>query len=66
MAWVRFDAAFDFTPKEDRRVTLSYPAGWSGSVREDCAAQAVKLGLAERIPAPPQAEPPKVKRDRGR
>lgn len=56
MAHVVFTEAFDFTPKEDHRTTLAYPAGWSGSVRADCARLAVAAGKAKKVPAPKRAD----------
>ena len=41
MAWARFVQAFDWTPPADRRLTVSYPAGWAGPVTRDCLARAV-------------------------
>lgn len=52
MAHVVFTEDFDFTPKEDHRITQAYRAGWSGPVRADCAKQAIALGRAKRIKAP--------------
>lgn len=52
MTHVLFTEAFDFTPKEDRRVTLSFKAGHQGAVRKDCADQAIAAGKAKKVPAP--------------
>lgn len=55
MAHVVFTADFDFTPKEDRRATIAYPEGWQGSVRADCANEAIAAGKAKKVAAPKRA-----------
>jgi hypothetical protein len=58
MTHVIFTEAFDFTPKEDRRVTMSYRAGPDPvSVRKDCADQAIAAGKAKKAPAPSRKKP---------
>lgn len=57
MAWVRFTAAHNFTPAEDRRVSILYQPGEQPiSVRKDCADEAVRLGRAVRVRAPVRAK----------
>lgn len=50
--WVRFTGSFDFTPKADRRVTVSYPAGYADRVTAECAKAAIAAGKALKIKAP--------------
>jgi hypothetical protein len=49
MARVRFIDDFDYKPTS--RVTVGYLAGWSGTVKRDCADQAVAAKKAERLDA---------------
>lgn len=48
MPWVTFSRRYIFTPDEDRRGSVAYPAGWKGNVRKQCADKAVAAGAAER------------------
>lgn len=50
--WVRFSRPYDYTPSRERRVTIAYPAGFSGSVRRECGAAAVAAGAAVEIDTP--------------
>lgn len=50
--WVRFIADHCFTPTEDRRVSILYKRGWIGSVRKQCADEAIALKRAVRTSAP--------------
>lgn len=44
---ITFTCKFDWDPPERKgRVTISYPAGWSGIVRKACAEAALKVGAA--------------------
>lgn len=53
MAWVRFTADFDFSPKaKNGWVTLAYKAGTVENVTRECAQMAIEVGKAERIQAP--------------
>ena len=45
--WVRFTKEFDFTPDEDRRVTVAYKPGAVANVRRQCADKAIAAGAAE-------------------
>ncbi|MDP9561424.1 UNVERIFIED_ORG: hypothetical protein J2740_002631 [Rhizobium nepotum] len=54
MAHVRFTADFDYrTPVFG--VTIAYKAGWSGTVKQDCATKAVAQKKAVRIKPPPRS-----------
>ncbi len=52
MPWVRFSAAFDYTPEAARAETTAFKAGHARNVTRECAAKAVAKGRAVRIPAP--------------
>ncbi len=60
---VRFARPFIYVPTRDRRVSVKYPAGWSGPVRRECGELAKAAGaLHEDPPAdgatdPADAEP---------
>jgi hypothetical protein len=56
MARVRFIADHDYRPT--RRVTVAYKAGYSGTVKRDCADQAVALGKAVDLDAKGEPPPP--------
>ena len=56
MARVRFTADFDYKPTA--RTTTGYKAGWSGTVKRDCADRAVAAGKAELLDAKPPTEDP--------
>ncbi|UXS49279.1 hypothetical protein [Agrobacterium tumefaciens] len=45
MARVRFTQDFDYKPTP--QVTIAYEAGWEGTVKRECADQAVAAGKAE-------------------
>lgn len=49
MARVRFTEDFDYKPTSS--VTIGYRAGWSGTVKRDCADKAVAVNKAERLDA---------------
>lgn len=53
MAWVKFKTNFEYRQPSH---SIDYKAGWSGSVREKCAAAAVAAGAAERIKTPNKGE----------
>jgi len=53
MAHVRFTADFDYRPPVFG-VTIAYKAGWSGSVKQECAEQAIAQKKAVRIKSPPR------------
>lgn len=44
MARVKFIEDFDYKPTA--QVTIAYPAGWSGTVKRDCAEKAVAADKA--------------------
>lgn len=46
----------DFTPPEERRVTVSYPVGGEFTVKRAWGEAMVAAGDATEIPAPPKAE----------
>lgn len=48
---VRFLEDYIFTPDEDRRTSVKYRAGWTGTVRSQCGEKAVAAGKAVAIPA---------------
>jgi hypothetical protein len=48
MANVRFLADYDYKPTPSR--TVAYKAGWSGTVKRECADRAVALGKAVELP----------------
>jgi hypothetical protein len=43
---VRFTSSFDWTPPEDRRITLAFKAGAELTVRRECGQDAVAKGAA--------------------
>ena len=45
--WVRFIATYIYTPEEDRRASVAYPAGYVGNVRRQCADKAIAAGVAQ-------------------
>lgn len=47
MPWVTFAKPYIFTPPEDRRCSVKYPAGWRGNVRRICAELARGAGAVE-------------------
>ncbi|MCW8283937.1 hypothetical protein K7A42_23825 [Agrobacterium sp. InxBP2] len=47
MARVRFREDFDYRPTP--QVTIAYNGGWEGTVKRECADQAVAAGKAEYI-----------------
>jgi len=47
MARVKFTKNFDYKPTP--QVTIAYGAGWEGTVKRECADQAVAAGKAERV-----------------
>lgn len=49
---VRFEQPHDYTPSADPRVTIAYPAGYSGPVKRECGLRAIELGRAVEIVAP--------------
>ncbi|WP_411036157.1 hypothetical protein [Shinella sp. BYT-45] len=49
MARVRFTEDFDYKPTS--RITVGYLAGWSGTVKRDCADKAVAANKAMRLNA---------------
>jgi hypothetical protein len=55
MARVRFLADHDYRPT--RRVTIAYKAGFVGTVKRDCADQAVALGKAVDLDAAGEMKP---------
>ncbi len=48
MAQVTFTEKFDYRPLPG--VVIAYKAGWSGTVKRECADQAVAAGKASEIP----------------
>lgn len=56
MPWLRFTEPFTFTPDEDRRVSVKYPAGYVGLVRRQCADKALAAGKA-KLTVKPKAQP---------
>lgn len=53
--WIKFDRQFNFIPKKKASVTQQYPAGWVGSVTDECAEKAIKNGAGVEIEAPADA-----------
>lgn len=49
MARVRFTENFDYKPTS--QVTVGYLAGWSGTVKRDCADKAIAAKKAEPLDA---------------
>ncbi len=49
MARVRFTEDFDYKPTP--QVTVAYLAGWSGTVKRDCADKAITAKKAEPLDA---------------
>ena len=49
MARVRFTENFDYKPTS--QVTIGYLAGWSGTVKRDCADKAIAAKKAELLDA---------------
>jgi hypothetical protein len=47
MARVKFTENFDY--RSTPQVTIAYEAGWEGTVKRECADQAVAAGKAERV-----------------
>ncbi|MGP4691620.1 hypothetical protein [Agrobacterium cavarae] len=47
MARVRFKHDFDYKPTP--QTTTGYLAGWEGTVKRECAEQAIAAGKAERV-----------------
>ncbi len=47
MARVRFKQDFDYRPTQ--QITIAYKDGWEGTVKRECADEAVAAGKAERI-----------------
>ena len=45
MARVKFTENFDYKPTT--QITIAYKAGWEGTVRRECAEEAVAAGKAE-------------------
>lgn len=43
---IRFTRPYIFTPDEDRRSAVKYPAGWTGLVRQQCVEKAIAAGAA--------------------
>jgi hypothetical protein len=48
---VRFTSSFDWTPPEDRRITLAFKAGAELTVRRECGKDAVAAGKAVDLDA---------------
>ena len=47
MPLVTFRKPYIFTPPEDRRCSVKYPAGFRGNVRRVCAQMAKRAGVLE-------------------
>lgn len=60
MATVYFMRNFDYHPAP--RVLKAYKAGWEGTVKRECAEQAIAAGAAISRDTPPR-KPRKTKRD---
>lgn len=56
MAKVRFIEDFDYKPTS--RTTIGYQAGWSGTVKRDCANKAIAARKAVDLDAKPSEEEP--------
>lgn len=54
MARVRFTEDFDYKPTA--QITVAYLAGWSGTVKRDCAKKAVAANKAELRDVKPSPE----------
>ncbi|MCM2452233.1 hypothetical protein [Agrobacterium vitis] len=54
MARVKFTQDFDYKPISQS--TTGYKAGWEGTVKRDCAAQAIAAGKAELVGKDAQAQ----------
>jgi len=63
--WVRFTAAFDWSPPERPAVTLAYPAGHVDRVPGACATAAIAAGRAVRVAAPRSSAAAKALRRSG-
>nr|WP_314437608.1 hypothetical protein [uncultured Brevundimonas sp.] len=57
---VRFLRDRDWTPPENRRITVAYKAGVEETIKRVWGEQMVKDGDAEEIPAPPRATDPEA------
>ena len=55
MPWLRFDAAFDFTPNAMPAVTVAYLPGMTRNVTRECAAKALLKGAASLTTRPETA-----------
>jgi hypothetical protein len=53
MAWFRFTEDHDF--RSGQTIT-AYKAGWSGSVKQECADEAHALGRGDHLKAPRKGE----------
>lgn len=53
--WLKFERQFNFIPKKKSSITQQYPAGWVGSVTDECAEKAIKVGAAVEVEAPADA-----------
>ncbi|MFN3585185.1 hypothetical protein [Phenylobacterium sp.] len=63
--WVKIIRDRDYTPPDNRRVTVAYKAGWEGPIKRAWGLALVGDGDATEIEAPPRpAEPtPETNRD---
>ena len=48
---VEFTDNYIFTPPENRRSSVAYKKGWSGTVRQVCGELAIAAGKAKKLPA---------------
>lgn len=55
-SWVRFTAAFNWTPPDRPGSQVAYPAGMQRRVTRACASAAVAAGKAVRVRAPVDRE----------
>jgi hypothetical protein len=53
---VRFTGDFDWTPPQQRQVTLAFLAGEEKTVKRDCGEAAIKAGKAEEVTPPGRDE----------
>lgn len=58
MARVTFIADYIYTPSGERRVSVKYKAGWTGTVKHECAVAAIEAGAAKAERKPRRKAPP--------
>lgn len=66
MAHVEFTDDFDYRPTLARRSLVAYKRGWRGTVRRECADQAVAAGKAIELKVEPKSDEEVPEQDRHR